>query len=59
MEIKRFTFSPFQENTYLVWDKETRETAIIDPSCLSETEERELEDFISGEQLNVKYLLSQ
>jgi glyoxylase-like metal-dependent hydrolase (beta-lactamase superfamily II) len=36
-QIQTFTFSPFQENTYLLWD-ETNEAVIIDPGCLAQRE---------------------
>jgi hydroxyacylglutathione hydrolase len=57
MVIKKFMFGPFQENTYLVWDETTNECAVIDPGCSDETEEKNLENFISSNNLKVKYLL--
>ena len=32
MQVKAFTFNPFMENTYVVYD-ETKEAVIIDPGC--------------------------
>lgn len=58
MKVHKFVFSPFQENTYVVWDDETKETIIIDPSCLSEKEEVELKKFISSNGLEIKYLFN-
>ncbi len=58
MKIKKLTLSPFQENTYVVWDEETSEAIIIDPSCLSENEEAELKTVITENNLNVKYLFN-
>ncbi len=58
MKIEKLTFSPFQENTYVVWDEATNETIIIDPSCLSENEESKLELFITENNLDVKYLFN-
>ncbi|MDA3862022.1 MAG: MBL fold metallo-hydrolase [Melioribacteraceae bacterium] len=58
MKIQKFAFSPFQENTYVVWDEETRESIIIDPSCLSKKEEMELKGFIENNNLVVKYLFN-
>lgn len=58
MKIQKFAFSPFQENTYIVWDEETNESIIIDPSCLSENEEKTLQNFISENDLVVKYLFN-
>ncbi len=48
MKIQTFTFSPFQENTYVIWDEASRETIIVDPSCLSIDEENILEKFNLG-----------
>ena len=58
MKIEKFAFSPFQENTYVVWDEETNEAIIVDPSCLSENEETELKSFVTENNLNVKYLFN-
>ena len=33
MQVKAFTFNPFMENTYVVYD-ETKEAVIIDPGCV-------------------------
>jgi glyoxylase-like metal-dependent hydrolase (beta-lactamase superfamily II) len=57
LQVKTFTFNPFEENTYVVYD-ETREAAIIDPGCYEEEEQAELTDFISREGLTVKLLLN-
>ena len=57
MTIKTFVFSPFQENTYLVYD-ETKEAVIIDPGCYNDTEKQELKQFIERNNLVVKRLLN-
>lgn len=57
VKIQRFTFNPFDENTYVVFD-ETGEAVIIDPGCYERTEKDELAKFISSENLNLKYLLN-
>ncbi len=31
MKVELFTVGPFQENTYVLWDEETKKTFIIDP----------------------------
>ncbi|MEI7803660.1 MAG: MBL fold metallo-hydrolase, partial [Bacteroidota bacterium] len=36
-----FTFNPFQENTYILFD-ETNECVIIDPGCSDDAERNEL-----------------
>lgn len=58
MKIEKFIFSPFQENTFVAWDEETKETIIIDPGCLDENEEIKLKSFIDVNNLKVKYLFN-
>lgn len=58
IKVKVFTFNLFSENTLLLWDDETRETAVVDPGTSSIDEENILADFISSENLKVKYLIN-
>jgi hydroxyacylglutathione hydrolase len=57
MTIKSFTFNPFQENTYLIFD-ETKECVVIDPGCFDKAEEDALAGFISDNKLTVKLLIN-
>ena len=57
LSIKIFTFNPFQENTYVLYD-ETKECVIIDPGCYDEDEKLELSTFITEHQLKPVYLLN-
>jgi hydroxyacylglutathione hydrolase len=54
--IKKFTFSPFSENSYVISD-ETKEAVIIDPGCLSQTEKEELHAYIQANNLKPVALL--
>ena len=58
LKIKIFTFNLFSENTFVLWDDETQETAIIDPGTSSNEEENILSNFVSDEKLRVKYLIN-
>lgn len=58
IKIEKFVFSPFSENTYLVWDDETKETIIVDPGCSDEHEENILAEFILRNDLNITYLIN-
>lgn len=58
MKIQKFTFNPFLENTYLLWDETTNETVVIDPGCYGESEENEIDDFIKKWNLIPKYLIN-
>lgn len=57
LQLKSFTFNPFQENTYLLYD-ETKEAVIFDPGCYEKYEQQELVDFIENEKLTVKSLIN-
>ncbi len=57
MEITRFSFNPFQEITYVLWDKKSLQCAIIDPGCLTADEQETLSQFIADNHLLVKHLL--
>ncbi len=56
IQIQSFVFSPFQENTYILFD-ETHEAVIIDPGCLMQAEKETLAQFITQNRLIVKALL--
>jgi glyoxylase-like metal-dependent hydrolase (beta-lactamase superfamily II) len=58
IKLKRFIFNPFDENTYLIWEENSKETIIIDPGCSDSVEEKELKDFISQNKLIPKYLIN-
>ena len=58
MQFRTFTFNPFEENTYVLWD-DTKECIIIDPGCYEEHEKKELSDFIEKNELQpVKILMT-
>lgn len=58
MKVARFEFSLFGINTYVVYDPETRECAIIDPGMLDQREFDALDNFIAREQLTVTHLIN-
>jgi hydroxyacylglutathione hydrolase len=57
MNIKSFTFNPFQENTYIVYD-ESKECLIIDPGCYTDGERKELKAFIEEKELTPVKLIN-
>lgn len=58
MKIKIFECNPFCENTYVLYDEISRESAIIDCGCYTLDEKQKLADFISDNSLKIKYLLN-
>jgi hydroxyacylglutathione hydrolase len=57
LTVTSFTFSPVQENTYVVHN-ETGECCIVDPGCYFGNERNELKEFIQTSGLTPKYLLN-
>lgn len=58
MEIHVLTFNPFQENTYILHDEDTKEAAIIDAGCLFEMEQKQLSAYIDSNELKIRHLLN-
>ncbi|MDZ7623117.1 MAG: MBL fold metallo-hydrolase [Ignavibacteriaceae bacterium] len=58
VKVRVFTFNLFSENTIILWDDETKEAAVIDPGTSTLDEEKMLSDFISSENLEIKYLIN-
>ena len=56
LEVKKFTFNPFSENTFIISNKSSK-AVIIDPGCYYKAEQKELDDYISNNQLNVQCVL--
>lgn len=57
MNVAQFTFNPFSENTFVLWD-ETRECIIVDPGMADESEDIMLFDFIRDEALRPKLVVN-
>lgn len=57
MKYLSFTCNPIQENTYLLWDEETLEAAIVDCGAWNRHEEQLLEGSIKAHGLKLKYAL--
>lgn len=57
LHIRKFTFNPFQENTFIIWG-DTKECAIIDPGCYRPDEKTQLADFIATNGLTPVKLLN-
>lgn len=49
LHVAKFTFNPFQENTYVVHDG--KQALVIDPGCWNTAEEHELESYLEDNAL--------
>lgn len=47
MQVAKFTYNMFQENTYILHD-ETKECVIVDPGCHGPEEQKHMSDFIES-----------
>ncbi|MDO5570843.1 MAG: MBL fold metallo-hydrolase [Bacteroidales bacterium] len=57
MKVKKFQVNPFPVNTYVIYDENSKECAIIDPGCYWDEERKDMEKFIEDNDLKVKHLL--
>lgn len=57
MKISRFVVNPIEENTYILWDEEKREAAIVDPGMMRANERNVVDEFVSKNNLSVKMVL--
>lgn len=58
MKVSRFVFNMFGVNTYVVWDTESLEAAVIDPGMIDERECRAIDNFIESRGLKVTQLIN-
>lgn len=57
LTVKQFTFSPVQENTYVIYNEQGW-CAIVDPGCYFGNERNDLKSFLEEKALAPKYLLN-
>jgi hydroxyacylglutathione hydrolase len=57
IQVQSFTFNPFEENTYVLYD-DTLEAIVIDPGCYEREEQAELVEFVISKKLIVKTLIN-
>lgn len=57
IHVTRFTFNPFEENTYILHD-DTRAAVIIDPGCIDQEEENVMLAYIAEHDLHIEMILN-
>lgn len=58
LKMKLFVCNMFGENTYLIWDDETKDTAIIDPGMINDSEQATVSDFIKENNLALTKIIN-
>jgi hydroxyacylglutathione hydrolase len=56
-QVKFFTFSPFSENSYIIYD-DSKECIIVDPGCYTEEERNTLSKFVINNDLTPTRLIN-
>lgn len=56
--IKTFVFNPFDENTYLVWDTDTKQAMVIDPGMYNAHERATFDRFIKENGLTLVHMVN-
>lgn len=57
LQVVKFTFGPFSENTYLLYNQDN-EAWIIDPGMSNDFEEKQLSDFVTNKNLVLKKIIN-
>lgn len=58
MKIQKFQFGPFQVNSYVLWDENTKDAVVVDAGCLFDNEKQELKSFIEQNELKLQRLIN-
>src|SRR5690606_22025604 len=58
IQIKTFVFNPYQENTYVLYDEQSRTCILVDPGMYGHAEEERLSAFIAEKALQPVMLLN-
>lgn len=58
LQVQTFQFNMFGVNTYIIWNSETKNAAIIDPGMYNPAEQAALSKFITDKNLNLTQLIN-
>ena len=57
MKISKFVVNPIGENTYILWNDDKREAAVVDPGMMNGEERAAVDSFVAKNKLDVKLVL--
>lgn len=58
MKVSRFVFNMFGINTYIMWDPESKEAAIVDPGMIDDREREAIDSFLTRNSLKPTQLIN-
>ncbi len=58
LKLERFTFNPFAENTYIVYDPKTKDGIVVDPGMSTEVEQKQFDRFITEQGIHLSMIVN-
>lgn len=58
LTLKSFTFNPFSENTYIVYDPDTKEGIVVDPGMIEPDEKQRFDTFVSVRKIHLTMIVN-
>ncbi len=58
MRTKTFTVNPFSMNCFVYWDENSRDGVIIDPGAFENFEKEEILNYVTQNNINIRYILN-
>ncbi|RPI16650.1 MAG: MBL fold metallo-hydrolase [Ignavibacteriae bacterium] len=58
MKVETIPVNPFEMNCYIYYDEKSKEGVIIDPAAYLDSEKETISNFITGENIKIKYILN-
>lgn len=58
LKIEKFTFNPFSENTYVVYDPSTKDGIVVDPGMSTPIEQKQFDRFIAEQGIHLSMIVN-
>lgn len=58
LRLERFTFNPFSENTYVVYDPDTKDGIVVDPGMSTEVEQKQFDRFVTEKGIHLLMIVN-
>lgn len=58
LKVKQFCFNPFAENTYLIYDADTRDGVVVDPGMWNSKERDQFDKYVTDNSVVIKQIIN-
>ena len=58
LKLEKFTFNPFAENTYIVYDPVTKDGIVVDPGMATQVEQNQFDRFIAEQGIHLSMIVN-